>query len=229
MADPARGPGGTRIDLDVDGNDNTTVGTVGRNFWQVVIHLVGEGPGFLLCGAMANLGWMLLRRPEADGGRWAYYLAPAGLALGAGLLAVLLRRGRRWCVVLSVLLIAGSWAGYAWVRDHADRSVAVRIRQFDGANVTDGTQRKLTVDIADPQAVLTVTFHIAEHNPSTQLCVPDTKLNASATGGQVVQQDDTTVTIRPGAKSTLELTVTVKTDSGCYLDLDVSDATLRPN
>ncbi|MET9692330.1 hypothetical protein ABZY81_28275 [Streptomyces sp. NPDC006514] len=189
-----------------------------------------------------SLAVVLVFRPESSDWQKAYYLVPSVLALAAGLgVAVSVSPSApdrasggavKPSAILagaSVLLVAASWWGFAWVQDHGDLTVTDQFRQADRQPLGNDGRREATVVVPQQRSVLTIDVDLDEHYRS-QWCLPSTTFEVTAAGGTVEEQGQRRVKIRldPGRKS-LGLVLTVRTAPGCYVELDVNNAVLQNN
>ncbi|MFD7910973.1 hypothetical protein ACFV30_09605 [Streptomyces sp. NPDC059752] len=189
-----------------------------------------------------SLAVVLVFRPESSDWQTAYYLVPSVLALAAGLgVAVSVSpsapdrasggtvKPSAILAGVSVLLVAASWWGFAWVQDHGDLTVTDQFRQADRQPLGNDGRREVTVVVPQQRSVLTFDVDLDEHYRS-QWCLPSTKFEVTAAGGTVEEQGERRVKIRldPGRKS-LGLVLTVRTTPGCYVELDVNNAVMQNN
>ncbi|MFB6559820.1 MULTISPECIES: hypothetical protein [unclassified Streptomyces] len=193
-----------------------------------------------------SLAVVLVFRPESSDWQKAYYLVPSLLALAAGLgVAAFVSpsapdgapdrasgaavKPSAVLAGVSVLLVAASWWGFAWVHDHGDLTVTDQFRQTDRQPLGNDGRREVTVDVPQQRSVLTFDVDFDEHYRS-QWCLPSTTFEVAAAGGTVEEQGERWVKIRldPGRKS-LGLVLMVRTAPGCFVELDVNNAVLKNN
>ncbi|MFI5648342.1 hypothetical protein [Kitasatospora sp. NPDC051705] len=205
------------------------------------ISLTGHGRWVWILVALGSLVAAIVRHPEGNGWQQAYYLVPATVALATGLTVALvaspvastesigstIKKPPAIFAGATALLVAVSWWGFSWVRDHGDLSITEQFRQVASQPIGRGDRKEVSVLIPAQRHVLAVDFHFAEHY-SSQWCVPGAKIGVAASGGAVEKLEAQSARIRldPGAKS-LGLTLTIDTDEGCKIDIDVSNAVLR--
>ncbi|MFE4515152.1 hypothetical protein ACFRMQ_13310 [Kitasatospora sp. NPDC056783] len=214
---------------------------VGGDYRIIRISLTGHGRWVWILIALASLVAATVGHPESSDWQRAFYLAPAVVALATGLTVALsaspgapgesigstIRRPPAIFAGVTALLVAASWWGFSWVRDHGDLSVTEQFRQVASQPMGKADRRDVTVLIPAQRPSLTIDFHLEEHY-SSQWCVPGARIGVAASGGAVEELGPRTARIRlnPGVTS-LGLTFTVDVDDGCEIDVDVSNAVLR--
>ncbi|MFI1416200.1 hypothetical protein ACH4Y0_40770 [Streptomyces sp. NPDC020707] len=225
----------------------TAVGQVLGNF--VVSLVVGDALQSTLDGARSWRVWnwppffvvlglggaALLRTPEGPGDQvlWSY------LMIGSAVLIALVRvvgiRGRAGAQALaSALSVALAVGGTVWVeqvRGHGEADVAGLTTVTPSRPLRDGETLVVGVDGGPVRTHLRLVLRVEDADPDMQSCTPETRLALRLGGGPSTVDDARSgrpVDIRlGGVRDGIRVTVTVRTDAGCRMNVFVDDAVLH--
>ncbi|WP_280250489.1 hypothetical protein [Nocardia abscessus] len=172
-----------------------------------------------------------------SGWQMGCYLVPGILALIASFAFPAIKGNWRWIVLsATVVLTVTSGVQLDWALDHGDIDVTGRVHQSSDEPLAVGKTQSLTVDIPTQRSILAISFRLSEHHRE-QICLPHTRIQvntrhgyaaAPLTDGQVrVAEYEAATIVLHRSRPEVELNVTVVTDRGCEVDLQVDKAILR--
>ncbi|MDI3405630.1 hypothetical protein [Streptomyces cavernicola] len=173
---------------------------------------VGVTAGALLAFAAAMLP--LIRRSDADGNRplWPPFVL---------------------VVIPLAVLIVGLPALGAWAYlDSRAVDVKHRVTLAPEGPLKNGDRVNARVRADEPRPRLSITFAVTEHDPAAPVCVPSSELTVTLDAGSGKPQEqtgaaDTGFTFDLGQGLTdVRLTIRLRAEQGCELDLSVASAQL---
>ncbi|WP_067834708.1 hypothetical protein [Nocardia lijiangensis] len=171
-----------------------------------------------------------------SGWQMGCYLVPGILALISSSAFPAIKGNWRWIALsATVILAVTSGVQLVWALDHGDIDVTGRVHQSSDQPLAEGRTQTLTVDIPTQRSSLAISFRLSEHHRE-QMCVPHTRIQVNTRHGyaaaplmdgqvRVAEYEAATIVLHRG-RTEVELNVTVVTDKGCEVDLQVDKAIL---
>ncbi|MGY2112996.1 hypothetical protein ACW9HR_03660 [Nocardia gipuzkoensis] len=187
--------------------------------------------------ALATLAAAFAYRLPGNGWQMGCYLVPGVLALIASLAFPAIKDNWRWAALsTAVMLAVTSGVQLVWASDHGDIDVSGRVHQSSDQPLAEGKVQTLTVDIPTQRSSLAISFRLSEHHRH-QMCVPHTRVQVNTRHGyaaaplmdgqvRVAEYEAATIML-DRSRTEVELNLSVVTDKGCEVDLQVDKAILR--
>ncbi|WP_406293304.1 hypothetical protein OG948_02055 [Embleya sp. NBC_00888] len=142
-------------------------------------------------------------------------------------------RARVLTTVLSLTCAVAALVWTQYLRSHGEVDVTGRVAVSPSGPISNGGRIDVVIDGAPRRTHLRLTLAIADADPRTQSCVPETTLDLVLTGrGRPVVVErvvgGTAVELPLGGfRSVVGATVTVHADKGCAMNVSVATAILH--